>query len=342
MNKLLREGPDGQCNTLIDNQFAAGNFPMANYKRGQTVTLAWPAKNHVPETCDNNPGGAGLPDTFNGLYMEEAVPGLRRSYNREVVFEPMTAGNTHVRNTIDYKGFGKCPKFCENRDKALCTGQFVVPDVPDGKYSFSWRWEFNPGEMYVTCFEAQVQGSDIKPENGDKWDQGGVGMFVERNVGCNDHTTEDKCLSYADGRGDRTGQRCAWCCGDNCNAEGGPGGPNKCEPVAWMNEHGLKRFKTAGSDNCSPPTAEPTTQPTPQPTVDPTPAPTSTPTDQMMAPSPVGGVAGAAPVSGVPAIGTDGCAPPMGQCAGNGMTGRLCCSGGYVCTDVTNFFSQCQ
>merc|ERR1711972_873090 len=99
---------------------------------------------------------------------------------------------------------------------------------------------------------------------------------------------------------------------------------------------------TAGSDNCSPPTAEPTTQPTPQPTADPTPAPTPTPTDQMMAPSPVGGVAGAAPISGVPAIGTDGCAPPMGQCAGNGMTGRLCCSAGYVCTDVTNFFSQCQ
>lgn len=308
-NKRLDETPDGECNSLIDNQGAAGNFPMANYKRGQTITLAWPAKNHVADTCANNPGGANIPDAFNGLYMEKSVPGLRITYNREVVFEPMTAGNTHVQGQIDYKGYQKCPKFCEDRDKALCTGTFVVPDVPDGKYSFSWRWEFNAGrsppETYVTCFEAMVQGDDITPITGAKWDEGGVGMFVERGQGCNNHMTEDKCLSYADGRSDRVGERCAWCCGENCNEQGGPGGDNKCEPVAFLDQHGIDRYRTADADMCNPTTSDDT---------------------QLMAPN--------------GRMGRMNCAPLMGQCGGEGAMANCCMEG--ECVPVTPFLSQCQ
>lgn len=364
MNKIMAQTPDGQCNTLIDNQFAAGNFPMATYKRGQTVTLAWPAKNHVAETCDNNPGGANLPDTFNGLYMEKSVPGLRINYNREVVFEPMTNGNTHVQGQIDYKGFMKCPKFCENRDKALCTGRFVVPDVPDGKYSFSWRWEFNggrnPAERYVTCFDAMVQGEEVKPETGDKWDEGGIGMFVERGQGCNDHQTEDRCLSYADGRGGRVGERCAWCCGENCNDQGGDGGDNKCEPIPFLNQHGIKRWRSAGQDNCNPPTVAPS----PEPTIQPTETPTKNPTTQMMAPNPGSNRPNRpnwnGPNSGMPnapnfpfpQTGMDGgigsgagaprmnCAPLMGQCGGEGAMTNCCMEG--ECVEMSPFVSQCQ
>lgn len=366
MNKLLREGPDGQCNTLVDNQFAAGNFPMANYKRGQTVTLAWPAKNHVPETCDGNPGGANLPDTRNELFMERSVPGLRINYDREVVFEPMTKGNTHVQGQIDYKGFGKCPKFCENRDKALCTGRFVVPDVPDGKYSFSWRWEFNRGETYVTCFDAMVQGDEIKPETGNKWDEGGIGMFVERGNGCNDHLSEDKCLSYADGRDDRVGERCAWCCGENCNQQGGPGGDNKCEPIPFLTEHGINRWRSAGQDNCNPPTVAPS----PEPTIQPTETPTRNPTTQLIAPNPGSspnrpnrgrdGSNSGAPNFPFPQTGMGGeidiewdfpgmdgagipllnCAPLMGQCGGEGAMTNCCMEG--ECVVVSPFVSQCQ
>lgn len=367
MNKMLHQTPDGQCNSLIDNQFAAGNFPMATYKRGQTVTLAWPAKNHVADTCDNNPGGAQIPDAFNGLYMENYQPGLRITYDREVVFEPMTEGNTHVQGQIDYKGFQKCPKFCENRDKALCTGTFVVPDVPDGRYSFSWRWEFNggrnPPETYVTCFEAEVSGSEIQPVTGGKWDQGGPGMFVERGQGCNDHTTEERCLSYADGRNGRVGERCGWCCGENCNQQGGPGGDNKCEPIPFLEENGINRYRAAGGvDQCTPPTAEPTQiptatptdteKPTEQPTFAPSPAPTTTPTatptetptevptQQRIAPNP-----GQTPVN--PALqacvtAPTGLVPMMGQCFGEGIPQRLCCEAGAECKDLSPFFSQCQ
>lgn len=370
-NKMLHQTPDGQCNTLIDNQFAAGNFPMATYRRGQTVTLAWPAKNHVADTCDNNPGGAQIPDAFNGLYMEKSVPGLRITYNREVVFEPMTEGNTHVQGQIDYKGYQKCPKFCENRDKALCTGTFVVPNVPDGKYSFSWRWEFNggrnPPETYVTCFEAMVQGEEIKPETGDKWDQGGVGMFVERGQGCNDHQDENRCLSYADGRNSRVGERCAWCCGETCSSLGGPGypgGDNRCEPVSYLEQNGVKRYRTAGSDNCTPPTAEPTlaptSKPTETPTLKPTAAPSETPTavptdpptdmpTQMMAPSGTGlpngsgaGAPGVAVTAGInPLTGAaTQCAPLMGQCGGEGATTNCCQEG--ACVALNPFVWQCQ
>lgn len=382
MNKMLHQTPDGQCNSLIDNQFAAGNFPMANYQRGQTITLAWPAKNHVADTCDGNPGGANIPDAFNGLYMEPSVPGLRITYDREVVFEPMTAGNTHVQGQIDYKGFQKCPKFCENRDKALCTGTFVVPDVPDGKYSFSWRWEFNggrnPPETYVTCFEAMVQGDNIQPITGAKWDEGGVGMFVERDQGCNNHLDEDRCLSYADGRGDRRGERCAWCCGENCSDQGDAdytGGDNKCEPISWLQENNIQRWRTAGQDNCNPPTTapsinptkkptkQPTLMPTEKPTEKPTLAPTENPTEQpteapvqMMAPSPQGGAGvapgsgagsppvytgtGGAPVTGGVTAAASNCAPLMGQCGGEGATTNCCQQG--ECVVLSPFVSQCR
>lgn len=370
MNKMLHQTPDGQCNSLIDNQFAAGNFPMATYKRGATITLAWPAKNHVADTCDNNPGGAQIPDAFNGLYMEPSVPGLRITYNREVVFEPMTEGNTHVQGQIDYKGYQKCPKFCENRDKALCTGTFVVPNVPDGKYSFSWRWEFNggrnPPETYVTCFEANVQGDEVQPETGDKWDQGGVGMFVERGQGCNDHTTEDRCLSYADGRGGRVGERCAWCCGETCSSIGGPnypGGDNRCEPVSYLNENGVNRYRTAGSDQCNPPTGTPTPEPSPaptakptmQPTINPTAdpskmhtkmpstMPTTDPTDAMIAPDGRGPAGNAASASFTDCTGM---AQLGEQCAGlidqsGSMMPNTCCAAG-VCTPRTQVFWTCE
>lgn len=365
MNRQLEKGelPDGECHSLEANQFAGGNFPMATYKRGQEITLAWPAKNHVPEFCDGNPGGAGLPDTFNGLFMERASPSVSVRFNKEVVFEPMSEGNTHVRNQVDYKGFGKCPKFCENRDKALCTGSFVVPDVPDGKYSFSWRWTFNPGETYVTCFDAQVQGEEIAPITGDTWQDGGVGMFVERNKGCHEYPTEDDCLGWADGRDGRVGQRCGWCCGETCDQQGGPGyegGPNRCEPVNWLETNNIARFKTTGTDSCSPPTVAPTSEPTTPPTTapvdpvvepEPVPVPATNPGNSLMPPSPgTGAVPGAVPaaVPQVPGLGAAApatatqCAPVMGQCGGVGMAAPICCAAGSTCVPVTAMFLQCQ
>jgi len=67
--------------------------------------------------------------------------------------------NPHQNGQMDFQGFQNCPDFCNNMDKSLCTGTFLVPELDDGTYTFQWRWEFNAGTApYVTCFEAQVSG----------------------------------------------------------------------------------------------------------------------------------------------------------------------------------------
>lgn len=171
-------------------------------------------------------------------------------------------------------------------------------------------------------------------------------------------------MNYADGRGGRVGERCGWCCGENCNAQGGTGGDNKCEPISFLEENGLVRYRaTGGYDNCSPPTElptfaptntptntptmqpsmNPTAQPSEKPTMMPTEDPTESPTQAMIAPNPAGSPA----APGVPAlqactVGPAGLVPMMGQCFGEGITQRLCCENGAECMDITPFFSQCQ
>merc|ERR1711920_1088337 len=44
-------------------------------------------------------------------------------------------------------------------DKALCTACFDLEgNLGPGTYTFQWWWEFNVGEFYSSCFEAQVGG----------------------------------------------------------------------------------------------------------------------------------------------------------------------------------------
>jgi len=182
-------------------------------------------------------------------------------------------------------------------------------------------------------------------------------MFVERGQGCNNHLDEERCLSYADGRGGRVGERCAWCCGENCNQQGGTGGDNKCEPVSFLQENGINRWRTAGVDNCTPPTTEPTITPTPSPSMTPTTMPTPRPTEvptseptmmptkmpidmptsERMAPSP--GNAGKA-LTGTGVFAGAQCAQLMGQCGGEGATTNCCQEG--TCVVLSPFVSQCR
>lgn len=54
-------------------------------------------------------------------------------------------------------GFQRCPQFCSNNDKSMCSQCFTVPaDLAPGTYSFEWYWEFNTGQFYTSCWEAQV------------------------------------------------------------------------------------------------------------------------------------------------------------------------------------------
>jgi hypothetical protein len=127
--------------------------PMAKYVSGQEVCIAYPAKNHVAEECQVSPHfNKFLPD--GGLTIKMTSLPNSEIYDMEM---PNKNG-VHVKNTIDYNGFQNCPKFCENPDRALCTVCFNLHDnTTEGIYSFKWVWEFNPGEYYVTCWDALIE-----------------------------------------------------------------------------------------------------------------------------------------------------------------------------------------
>jgi hypothetical protein len=133
------------------------SYPMATYQRGQQITLAWPTKNHVAATCTN----AFIPDHSLRLYVAEGQfeSTAEESFTWKHVPSSFSE-NPHVFGQMDQLGFQNCPDFCNNMDKTLCTGTFLVPeDLLDGTYTFQWRWEFNEGTSpYVTCFEANVAG----------------------------------------------------------------------------------------------------------------------------------------------------------------------------------------
>merc|ERR1719285_955256 len=150
----------GNSGNQCQGNVAAGltsNYPsgVVNYEAGKTYTLAWPPKNHVAAACTN----PYIPDTALDLFVApyngasdpplftQAVPA---SFSDE----------RHEMNKIDFKGFQNCPLFCENPDKALCTGTFTVPNnLAPGMYTFQWHWAFNSAtDIYSTCWEANVVG----------------------------------------------------------------------------------------------------------------------------------------------------------------------------------------
>jgi hypothetical protein len=142
------------CQCYKDNAKAyTKEAPMSHYDLGQTVCLAYPAKNHVAENCKAHPNTTNefIPD--GGITI--AMSALPNTETYDVVI-PHQNG-IHQKGKIDYKGYQNCPKFCEEPDKALCTICFKLgDDIPYGTYSLHWKWEFNPNEYYVTCWEATI------------------------------------------------------------------------------------------------------------------------------------------------------------------------------------------
>lgn len=146
--------PDTTCN--MGASATLSNYPMARYRQGQEVVLAWPSKNHVAAPCTN----AFIPDTSLELFIApEDADGHPDEFTQ---IDASFSDDPHANGVMDFKGFQNCPNFCENMDKSLCTGSFFVPaDLPDGVYTFQWKWVFNAGTApYITCFEAYV-GQDV-------------------------------------------------------------------------------------------------------------------------------------------------------------------------------------
>ena len=110
-------------NTADSNMGYTSQYPMASYRPGQQVCLAWPSKNHVAASCTN----PYIPDTSLKVFAVRtgtADPTQTTFRNNQVV----DMGG-HVNGVIDFKGFQNCSKFCENMDKSLCTGCFTLPST---------------------------------------------------------------------------------------------------------------------------------------------------------------------------------------------------------------------
>ncbi|KAF0979958.1 hypothetical protein FDP41_001111 [Naegleria fowleri] len=156
------------CKYVLSNSnyasFYTSAYPMATYRPGQEVCLAWPAKNHVAASCTN----PYILDTSNKIYISGVNPTNDPSTNNWQLLADW--GNNVSPATLENgggKAFQNCPKFCENMDKVLCTGCFTIPtNLPEGRYAFQWRWVFNAGSPpYTTCWDAQVTstGTPVTP-----------------------------------------------------------------------------------------------------------------------------------------------------------------------------------
>ena len=138
----------------------ANSAKLARYTSGSTVRVVWPAKNHANYECSNN-----IPDNSMKLFYNPNVNPSSDLGNTQSSME--ANGWTLVKDWqegctagSDGCGFQNCPKFCENTDKATCFGDFTVPTVStSGYYTFVWYWIFNPGDPYISCWEAYIDAS---------------------------------------------------------------------------------------------------------------------------------------------------------------------------------------
>ncbi len=121
---------------------------MANYTPGQIFNMAWPAKNHVADVCTNQ----FIPD--GGVVVLRSVVPETDDF---IINIPMVKPQ-HVNGQIDKLGFQRCFDFCNNKDLSPCYNTFQLDTnfYTSGVYSFKWIWTFNPGQYFITCYDAYV------------------------------------------------------------------------------------------------------------------------------------------------------------------------------------------
>eukprot|EP01118_Nematostelium_gracile_P000409 TRINITY_DN1044_c0_g1_i1.p1 TRINITY_DN1044_c0_g1~~TRINITY_DN1044_c0_g1_i1.p1 ORF type:complete len:353 (-),score=65.02 TRINITY_DN1044_c0_g1_i1:26-1084(-) len=148
-------------NSANYNSTYSTQSPMAVYAPGETVCLAWPAKNHVAASCVN----VNIPDFGTKVYMSAANPTADPTSVNDLRSNFRMIEDLGTNPGADaYLGFQNCPRFCQDNDKCLCTGCFRVPlDAQQGAvYSFFWAWAFNNlADTYTTCWEAKISGQAI-------------------------------------------------------------------------------------------------------------------------------------------------------------------------------------
>ncbi|KAJ3052616.1 hypothetical protein HK097_005982 [Rhizophlyctis rosea] len=157
----------------FENTGYTNDYPKATYTKGERVCLAWPAKNHV--ASEQNPG---MPDSGTTIVGKKWT-GTDPKNVTEFTHTWADFGSSPIMDelmALDYayprRGFHNCPDYEKNPDIATCTQCFDIPtNVPEGTYTFSWRWVFNPANdvttPYVTCWEADIKSGNApaKPKN---------------------------------------------------------------------------------------------------------------------------------------------------------------------------------
>lgn len=124
---------------------------MARYKKGQTIYISHPSKNHVADSCTN----AFIPSTDLSVKMSSKQGIDVFDISLQLV------GGKHNFGQIDHLEYQRCFGFCGDQDKSHCLTGWVIPEsIPDGQYSFIWVWEFNTKEIYANCWDAIVSSSD--------------------------------------------------------------------------------------------------------------------------------------------------------------------------------------
>lgn len=253
----FNEQPDTTCHVGAADEL--DGYPMARYKQGQEITLAWPSKNHVAASCTN----PYIPDTSLELFVAP-----KTSHGHPDDFEQVQASfsdEPHVNGSIDFKGFQNCPAFCENMDKALCTGTFRVPaGLTDGYYTFQWKWVFNSGTApYITCFEAYV-GQDVSPVPSPTPIPTTEGQIAQPTA----QVTQENCTIAQYGQ----------CAGGSMSGGCCAGGLTCFRQSQWYSQCLTACPSGWECENQQPATPAPVPNPTPAPVAKPTPAPVDPPT----------------------------------------------------------------
>ncbi|CAM9827645.1 unnamed protein product, partial [Phaeothamnion confervicola] len=131
--------PDAVCKTPRGTDDYTVQYPMATYSPGQTVCLAYPAKNHAAAPCTN----AFIPDTKFSIYRSGLNPASDPNLDGFKQHPISHKNGVHQNGVIDYKGFQNCPDFCGAAGTGLATCSVcfdLEADLAPGKYTFLWYW----------------------------------------------------------------------------------------------------------------------------------------------------------------------------------------------------------
>jgi hypothetical protein len=138
------------ANQRLSSQYST-TYPMAQAAPGETLRMRWTPNGHQR--------GAGQdPKTYTIHWTGQPNTQLN---NRK---------DLNAANTLAGPNMFDAECFCNNCAGNPCYGYFTIPqNTAPGVYSFIYYWVFDRdpnggGEEYTTCFDVQVTGANVQPQ----------------------------------------------------------------------------------------------------------------------------------------------------------------------------------